>query len=660
MSLDGLETRPASTPHPSGPFVGLLGALRADVRLAGRRVSKPHPLVVSIRSEDDRQVLVLHGAAWDRSRRWLAPFAPALAAGRAAVVLVGAPSRRGLDDAFDQGLAAMVPSEPSADELYVAIHGALELLAARQRSERRGEWVTRYRTEMGELIEIAQALTTERKIDKLLELILEKGRYITGADAGSIYVVEGDAADIADRVLRFTHTQNDSVSFDAREFRIPVSERSMSGYVALHRSILNIADVYDLPEGAPYGFDPSFDKTIGYRTRSMLCAPLLARSGEVIGVLQLINRKSGLGADESEEGGATDDVIPFDSRSESLLTTLASLAGISLENAILAAENERMLEGFVRASVEAIEQRDPTTSGHSIRVARMSLALARAVERCDVGPYRDVRWSSDDLRELEYASLLHDFGKIGVREQVLVKAKKLYPFELDAIESRFAVAQRSLDVERLERILALVAEKAPAEELVKLEAEFARRSKELASALETVCQCNEPTVLRGGDFAALEALAHHRYRDQRGIEHPLLTAAEIASLSVARGSLTPEEFAEIRSHVEHTYKFLSAIPWGRKLRHVATIAVGHHERLDGTGYPYGLRDAEIPLQSKVMAVSDIFDALTASDRPYKRAVPVERALDILGMEVKDGHIDGELVRIFADAKAWTSLGGDLG
>ncbi|MBM4359437.1 MAG: GAF domain-containing protein [Deltaproteobacteria bacterium] len=638
------------------PLAGLLGALRADARLAGRRVSKPHPLVLSVRTDDEHQVLVMPGAAWDRSRRVLAPQLASLEEGRAALVLVGPPPRRGLDEAVQRGLAAMVSAEPSVDELFVALRGAFELLAARKRSERRGEWVTRYRTEIGEIIKIAQALTTERRIDRLLELILEKGRAITGADAGSIYVVEGDAADIADRVLRFTHTQNDSVSFDAREFRVPISERSMSGYVALHRTILNIADVYHLPEGSPYGFDPTFDRTIGYRTRSMLCAPLLARSGEVIGVLQLINRKSSFGDGSLEPSADANAVIPFDSRSESLLTTLASLAGVSFENAILAAENERMLEGFVRASVEAIEQRDPTTSGHSIRVARMSIALAQAVERCDAGPYREVRWSADDLRELEYASLLHDFGKIGVREKVLVKAKKLYPAELDAIQARFALAQRSLDVERLERTISLLASKASAEELAALELEFSVRARELASALDTVCQCNEPTVLRGGDFAVLEALAHRRYRDHRGVEQPLLTPTEIASLSVARGSLTPAEFDEIRSHVEHTFKFLSAIPWGRKLRHVAAIAGSHHERLDGTGYPRGLRAPEIPTQSKIMAVSDIFDALTASDRPYKRAVPVPRALDILGMEVQDGHVDGDLVQIFTDAQVWSSLG----
>ncbi|MBM4376369.1 MAG: GAF domain-containing protein [Deltaproteobacteria bacterium] len=638
---------------------GRLDALRAEARLAGKRITKPHPLVLSLRSDED-EVLLIPGSSWAAARDALTPYEVVLRGGSSVLVLLGAPSRRALDEALELGLAAVVRAQPTADELFVAIHTAFELLSARGRAARRGEWVTRYRSEIGELVEIAQALTTERRLDRLLELILEKGRYITRSDAGSIYVVEGDAPNISERMLRFTHTQNDSITFDAREFRVPVSERSMSGYVALHRTLLNIADVYELPEGAPYGFDATFDQTIGYRTRSMLCAPLLARSGEVLGVLQLINRKARAGDMLSEFTAAPDEVIPFDSRSESLLTTLASLAGVSLENAILAAENERMLEGFVRASVEAIEQRDPTTSGHSIRVARMSVGLARALQQGASPQYREVRWSGDDLRELEYASLLHDFGKIGVREQVLVKAKKLYPHELEAVRTRFELAERALDVERLERLVKLVRDGAPAAELVALDDEFSERRRDLAGALDVVCQCNEPTVLRGGDFATLEELGKRTFRDHEGRERPLLTPSEVTSLSVSRGSLTAEEFMEIRSHVVHTFQFLSTIPWGTKLRRVPAIAVGHHERLDGTGYPRGLRDAEIPLQSKIMAVSDIFDALTAADRPYKRSVPLERALDILGMEVRDGHIDGELVRVFREARVWDGLDEPLG
>jgi response regulator RpfG family c-di-GMP phosphodiesterase len=256
------------------------------------------------------------------------------------------------------------------------------------------------------------------------------------------------------------------------------------------------------------------------------------------------------------------------------------------------------------------------------------------------------------LREIEYASLLHDFGKIGVREQVLVKAKKLYDPEFELIRQRIEFAVRSLEVEILSRKLRCVEQGAPVREIEALDAELAERRGELLEAWRAVESANEPTVLKGGDFSKLESLAKQSYATLSGEQRPLLSTAEVTSLSVTRGSLTPTEIDEIRSHVSHTYNFLSTIPWGKSFRRVPIIAGAHHERLNGTGYPNRLRAEEIPLQSKLMSVSDIFDALTASDRPYKRAVPVDKALDILGFEVRDQHLDGELVKIFCEARVW--------
>jgi HD-GYP domain-containing protein (c-di-GMP phosphodiesterase class II) len=631
--------------------------VRSDERLASKTIMRPHPLLVTVRG--DRFFAILApGIVWDVCRDILRPFAEKLADGEASLVLVGTPSGRDIASALNKGLGAIISDEPSSDTLYVAIHNGSELLETKSRAEARGKWLNRYRYELGELIEIAKAITTEREIDKLLSLILSKSRFITGADAGSLYVVEGDDPDPLRRMLHFKLSQNDSVPFDSREFALPISPRSMSGYVALNKRLLNIADVYDLPPGALYGFDRSFDAKIGYRTKSMLCMPLFSRKGEVIGVIQLINKKrisdrKLLSAEDVDE-----EVITFDTRSEELLETLASQAGIALENAVLYTEIQRMLEGFVRASVEAIEQRDPTTSGHSRRVSHLTVGLARALERAD-GPYRGVTWTKDDLRELEYASLLHDFGKIGVREQVLIKAKKLYPHELELVRHRIEIAWRSYESEILERKLRLMQKGArggtnvePTDELARLDEELARRKKELATAYQAIVTANEPTVLSGGDFARIEAIARETYTDSDGCVSPLLKPEEVACLSVARGSLTPTEIDEIRGHVVHTFQFLSQIPWGKQFRRVALIAGSHHERLNGTGYPNRLRAEEIPLQSKMMSISDIFDALTASDRPYKKAVPVERALDILGYEVKDGHIDADLLRVFVEAKPW--------
>jgi HD-GYP domain-containing protein (c-di-GMP phosphodiesterase class II) len=632
------------------PWQLLLDRLARDARLADRVTARPHPLLATIRKEP-LLVVIAPGQVWDRGREVLKPFASKFAEGEAMLVLVGRPATPDVATALNRGLGAIVSADAPADELYVAIHNAFELLEAKARAESRGKWLNRYRYELGELIEIAKAITTERELDKLLGLILEKSRFITGADAGSIYVVEGDDPDPLRRMLRFKLSQNDSVAFDSREFTVPVSARSMSGYVALHRKPLNIADVYDLPALSPYGFDRSFDAKIGYRTQSMLCAPLLSRVGDVVGVIQLINKKRDpekklLTVEDMEE-----QVISFDERSEQLLTTLASQAGIALENAILYAEIQHMLEGFVRASVEAIEQRDPTTSGHSRRVAELTCGLARAVERQDVGPYREVSWTRDDLRELEYASLLHDFGKIGVREEVLVKAKKLYSYELENIRARFEFAIRSLELDVLSRKLRAL-ERGSAVDAASLDRELRERRAELDSAFAAIVAANEPTVLKGGDFARIEAVARETFTDLAGNVLPLLRADEVLSLSVTRGSLTTGEIDEIRSHVTHTFQFLSQIPWGKQFRRVAVIAGSHHERLNGTGYPNRLRAEEIPLQSKMMSISDIFDALTAADRPYKKAVPLEKALDILGFEVKDQHVDADLVKIFVDSRVW--------
>jgi HD-GYP domain-containing protein (c-di-GMP phosphodiesterase class II) len=450
------------------------------------------------------------------------------------------------------------------------------------------------------------------------------------------------------------------VSFDAREFVMPMSSRSIAGSAALNRGVVNIPDVYDLPPGSPYGFDKSFDERIGYRTKSVVTTPLISQRGEVIGVLQLINKKKEPRQKLKTPTDFEERVIPFDGRSEALLAMIAAQAGVSLEAAMLHDEIRRLFEGFVKASVEAIESRDPTTSGHSRRVANYTVELAKVVDAETGGPFRDVAFSREDLREIEYASLLHDFGKIGVRERVLVKAKKLYDEQLELIAMRFDYVRRSLEATIYERKLREIGRGAGADALAGLDRELSERSAELDAAWAALLAANEPTVLQAGDFAKIEALSRETYLDARGAAHPLLTAREVEALSVKRGSLTPTEYDEIRSHVAHTYRFLSRIPWGSALRRVPVIAGAHHERLNGTGYPNQWKAEEIPLQSKLMSISDIFDALTASDRPYKKAVPLDRALDILAFEVKDGHLDGELVRIFREAKVWERAPADAG
>jgi HD-GYP domain-containing protein (c-di-GMP phosphodiesterase class II) len=641
-----------------GTLTRVSDALAKDARLGEAVVSRPHPLIAMVR-RGNWSTLIVPSVVWDKGRDLLEPYADRLAQFEARLVILGRPEDATLDRALNLGVGAILSAEPDSSELLVALHQAFELMEVKARSESRGKWLSRYRYELGELIEIARALTTEREIGKLLSLILEKSRFIAGADAGSIYVVEGADADIARRQLRFKTSQNDSVKFDSREFTMPINPRSMAGYVALEKKTIRIDDVYDMPKDATFGFDRSFDQRVGYRTKSMLCTPLVNNSGVVIGVLQLINKKR----EASQRLLTSEDiermVLPFDDRSEQLMSTLASQAGIALENAMLYDEIRTIFEGFVRASVDAIEARDPTTSGHSRRVAELTVGLAHAVERADTGPYRDVTWKPGDINEIEYASLLHDFGKIGVREHVLVKAKKLYPHELEMLRQRFDFVTRTLEAQLLTKKIQAFERNAPRSEIDAIDQELRERRAEIEAAWQTVSSANEPTVLAAGDFKKIEELARQTYTKLDGSVGTLLSSSEVTSLSVMRGSLTADEFDEIRSHVTHTYRFLSKIPWGNTFARVAIIAGAHHERLNGTGYPNRLRAEEIPLQSKMMTISDIFDALTANDRPYKRAVPVEKALHILNLEVKDGHIDPELVRIFNEARVWEPIMGAL-
>ncbi len=644
-----VRSDPADTEHADFGVLVVARAIEVEPRL-GVEVELRGP-VVDVRRGTGR-VLVVPVSGLRRDA--LGPYLAEIAEGTAGALLVGAIPSGFLASLPERAVVAAVPDLASVDGLYVALDGALDRVELRVSAERRDRWLSRYRYELGELIEISTALSQERDIDRLLSLILEKSRYITGADAGSFYLVEAGAAEGGEKQLRFKLSQNESVAFESREFAVPLNASSIAGAAAFTRQAIHLPDVYAIGADEPYRFDPSFDVRAGYRTRSMIAMPMISAEDEVIGVIQLINKKrepwKPLSLDTVDL-----DVVEFDERSQDLLAMLTAQAGIALENALLYDEIRRIFEGFVRASVQAIEQRDPTTSGHSLRVSVLSCGLAEAVDRVGVGRYRDARFSRRELKELEYASLLHDFGKIGVREEVLVKAKKLYPHQVELVGLRFDYLHRSRELEALRRRHAArdAAERAAVDEAL------AAQLSELQQARALVLAANEPSVLREGDFSRIATLGEQTYLDPCGHSHPWLTPEEAASLQVTRGSLHSSEIDEIRAHVVHTIDFLSRIPWGKSFKRVPEIAGAHHEKLDGKGYPRGLRGDAIPLASKIMTIADIYDALTARDRPYKRAIPTERALSILDAEVRDGHIDEELVRIFSEAEVFKAIERDL-
>ena len=513
--------------------------------------------------------------------------------------------------------------------------------------------------ELEELNRIGIALSETRDVEQLLDLILRKAREITGADAGSLYLVEkgrasGDAG-IRTPGLRFKLTQNDSVQFAFSELTLPLTEDSMAGYCALHGEVVELADAYRIPQSRPFHLNTSFDEQSGYRTRSLITLPMKNGKGVVLGVLQLINCKRNAKARLTDAGAVRRWVHPFPERAVRLGLSLASQAAVAYENSRLYQDIENLFDGFVNAAVKAIEQRDPTTSGHSQRVCDMTVALADAVDREPRGPYADLRFSREQFKELRYAALLHDFGKVGVREEVLVKAKKLYPLQFVRVLDRFDYIRRDIEAriaqQKVEALLSL-SRKQAAERLRLLDEESRRRLGELERFAEFIARANEPTLLPAGDFEVLNEIAQKTYRDPRGTERPYLSSEEVRFLSIPRGSLDPEERRQIELHVVNSFNFLAQIPWTPEFRGIPAIARAHHEKLNGKGYPLGLNSQQIPVQAKMMTICDIFDALSASDRPYKRAVPTDRALDILKLCVREEEIDSELFRVFLDAQVY--------
>ena len=491
------------------------------------------------------------------------------------------------------------------------------------------------RRSMERLHEVGRALASEQDLDRLLDLILTKARELLKAEAGSIYLLQGEDDH---RELLFAHTQNARISLPFHRVVMPVSRETLAGFVATTRESLNLPDVYQIPGSAPYRFNDSYDRQAGYRTASVLVVPMQDTEGEVLGILQLLNRLD-------EDSGAPG-VFSTDDRN--LAQSLAGQAAVAVKNAQLRQEIEQLFEGFVAASVLAIESRDPVTSGHSGRVADLTVGLAEAVNATPDGVYGALAFTDRQLREIRYASLLHDFGKVGVREQVLVKAKKLEPSQLELVLQRL----RQRELEEALGLLAAAWKGGESFDPACWEGVLGDRRAETERLIHLVRQSNEPTVLAqelAEGLGLLEGLSYtHWTGERRGLVEP----GSLASLQIRRGSLSQAERQEIESHVTHTFRFLERIPWTRDLAGVPEIAYAHHERLSGRGYPRQLTEARIPVQSRAMAIADVFDALTAQDRPYKGAVPLDRSLAILEEEARDGALDRPLLDLFIQARVF--------
>ncbi|HEB57048.1 MAG TPA: FHA domain-containing protein [Gammaproteobacteria bacterium] len=374
---------------------------------------------------------------------------------------------------------------------------------------------------------------------------------------------------------------------------------------------------------------------------SVMCAPIIYKD-QVLGLVQVDNRDSG---------------SVFSSDDLQILIAVCSQLAISLINSQLYEEIESLFEGFVKASVQAIESRDPSTAGHSFRVADYTEKLAIAVDRNGSAELKKISFSRNQIQELRYASLLHDFGKVGVREHVLTKARKLYPHELETLKLRARYAEACLQ----ERAYRELVEKQIVEKLTpqqfrqekqRREQQLIREKAHLRRFVETVLEMNEPDCRLDELIDTLTDYEGYQFRNVDHEQQLLLQPFEFSALCGAHGTLNTVERKEIETHVSHTFIFLSLIPWTSQLGGIPDIAYAHHERMDGSGYPRGLANEAIPLQAKIMAIADVYDALTAGDRPYRRGLNNELALDLIESEVKEGKLDGNLFRVFVEARIY--------
>ena len=529
---------------------------------------------------------------------------------------------------------------PNAAARHAVLRAASQLATARFAAVQSAD-------EFQELSRIGIALMRERDRKALLRLIVAQGKRLTHSDGGALLLTSHDKDDR--RWLRPVLYAFDSLAhvLEAPASRVPMDETSIIGHVAISKEPLVIADAYDLPRDSVFEQNTAFDERNGYRRRSMLVVPMLDQRDRVLGLLLFINRKTDPNAKITSKEAADRYVVEYADHEVRLARLLASQAAVAIENARLYAQIQRTLESFVKASVSAIDLRDPATAGHSLRVAALATRLAAAVGRADSGPYRHVHFTARQMRELRFAALLHDFGKVAVREDVLLKSKKLPPVLRERIDARFDLIRTSMEL-----AFCRASGSAGAADGVALRA---RQLAELERCRRVVHDANEPSVLDAPAAAELHEIARRTFHRPDGRIAPYITPEELHFLQLSKGTLDDPERAEVESHVTKTFQFLSNIPWTDDLKNMVTYACGHHEMLDGSGYPGHIAGDDIPIQTRLITVADMFDALTASDRPYKAAVSTEKALDILRAEAEAGRLDAELVHVMQETEVYRHL-----
>ncbi|SCZ58092.1 GAF and HD-GYP domain-containing protein [Thiohalomonas denitrificans] len=504
--------------------------------------------------------------------------------------------------------------------------------------------------QVDQLTAIGLALSTERNTDRLLEKILLTAKEMAGSDGGTLYSVSEENRVRIENMrtdslgIAMGGTTGKAVPFPPIEFYDEAGEPNRSNVVThaiLNDCTVNIPDAYNTDR-----FDLSgtreFDRVTGYRSISFLTVPMKNHQGDIIGVLQLLNAKN-------EQGK----IIPFNAETQRLVEALASQAAIAVTNRRLIDELKELLDALIHLIAYAIDEKSPYTAGHCRRVPKLTMLLADAATKASDGPLANFAMDHDDRYELEIAAWLHDCGKITTPEHVVDKATKLQTVfdRIELVKARFEVLRKEAENRWLhKRMEAMEAGREPDPAWA---TEYRQTLRELEEEQAFIEKANS-----GGEFMTetdqerVGAIGKRRWHDAQGKSRTLLTEDEIYNLTIPKGTLNPEEREQINNHIVATINILEALPFPKQFKRVAEYAGGHHERMDGQGYPRGLKGDEMPLQARIMAIADVFEALTARDRPYKPGKKLSEALGILQSMSERGHIDPDLFDLFTRERVW--------
>ncbi|MFW5836528.1 MAG: HD-GYP domain-containing protein [Desulfovibrionaceae bacterium] len=503
------------------------------------------------------------------------------------------------------------------------------------------------------LAQIGLALSGEKNVDRLLEMIVEEARDLTFADAGTLYIVDDSG-----RFLEFVILQNDTMNtrmggtsgVDISLPPVPMykedgdpNHQNVSSYAALTNEIVNIEDVY-VAEGFDFTGPRKYDQATGYRSKSMLVIPMQNHENDIIGVLQLLNAKD-------EE---TREVVPFAKEYVDLVASLASQAAVALTNARLIRDLKELLYSFIRSIASAIDAKSPYTKGHIDRVVELTMLIAESLNETDQGPYGAVGFTQDELEELKLAAWMHDVGKITTPEFVVDKSTKLETIfdRAELVRTRFELIEKTMEADHYRNLARLAQSGMPDKEYQRIEDAFHKARQDLRDDRDFVLACNSPGEFMDDDkIERVKRIARKTYNCNGG-RCPYLTEDEALNLTIRKGSLTEKERKKIEDHARMTLEMLEELPFPKRLARVPEFAAGHHEKLDGSGYPRGLAEDQLPLQSRILAVADVFEALTARDRPYKKPMKLSMAMKILGFMRKDKHIDGDILDLFLASGAY--------